>query len=261
MSPDEYTRKICLPIFHVGFLWTLKCRLWAIASVCLMRFLCRHRSADHHWRHGDPHLTAHPWDAGGFLPVPGVCLQHPCGGGSRAYRRAGRVSPLQHHPQPGARPQSLSLFRQTDGELMGLFIGQIAYHHHRRLISVRVRWQLVRCCCWGHDICSLIDLSVQQIKIQESPEDMPAGQTPHTTIVYAHNDLVDKVQPGDRINITGKTSYISTGGMQPMSLSCHISLINQPVLFSSVKHAKCHIWVESWRYLELIRIFLNFFAN
>ncbi|XP_076000568.1 DNA replication licensing factor MCM4 [Genypterus blacodes] len=43
----------------------------------------------------------------------------------------------------------------------------------------------------------------QMIKIQESPEDMPAGQTPHTTIVYAHNDLVDKVQPGDRINITG----------------------------------------------------------
>ncbi|XP_062261237.1 DNA replication licensing factor MCM4 [Platichthys flesus] len=43
----------------------------------------------------------------------------------------------------------------------------------------------------------------QMIKIQESPEDMPAGQTPHTTIIYAHNDLVDKVQPGDRINITG----------------------------------------------------------
>lgn len=34
---------------------------------------------------------------------------------------------------------------------------------------------------------------------------MPAGQTPHTTIVYAHNDLVDKVQPGDRVNITGGT--------------------------------------------------------
>uniref|UniRef100_A0A8C3B091 DNA replication licensing factor MCM4 n=1 Tax=Cyclopterus lumpus TaxID=8103 RepID=A0A8C3B091_CYCLU len=43
----------------------------------------------------------------------------------------------------------------------------------------------------------------QMIKIQESPDDMPAGQTPHTTVVYAHNDLVDKVQPGDRINITG----------------------------------------------------------
>ncbi|CAF98465.1 unnamed protein product, partial [Tetraodon nigroviridis] len=46
----------------------------------------------------------------------------------------------------------------------------------------------------------------QMVKIQESPEDMPAGQTPHTTIVYAHNDLVDKVQPGDRVNITGEAT-------------------------------------------------------
>ena len=76
----------------------------------------RHRSADHHQRHGDPHLAAHPRDAGGFLPVPGVRLQHPCGGGSRPYRRAGCVSPLQQHPQPGARSQPLSLFWQTDGE-------------------------------------------------------------------------------------------------------------------------------------------------
>ncbi|XP_008563225.1 PREDICTED: DNA replication licensing factor MCM4-like, partial [Galeopterus variegatus] len=41
------------------------------------------------------------------------------------------------------------------------------------------------------------------IKLQESPEDMPAGQTPHTVILFAHNDLVDKVQPGDRVNVTG----------------------------------------------------------
>ncbi len=32
---------------------------------------------------------------------------------------------------------------------------------------------------------------------------MPAGQTPHTVMLFAHNDLVDKVQPGDRITITG----------------------------------------------------------
>lgn len=34
-------------------------------------------------------------------------------------------------------------------------------------------------------------------------EDMPAGQTPHTVVMYAHNDLVDKVQPGDRVTVTG----------------------------------------------------------
>ena len=29
-------------------------------------------------------------------------------------------------------------------------------------------------------------------------DDMPAGQTPHTVTLYAHHDLVDSVQPGDR---------------------------------------------------------------
>ncbi|XP_033755282.1 DNA replication licensing factor mcm4-A-like isoform X2 [Pecten maximus] len=43
----------------------------------------------------------------------------------------------------------------------------------------------------------------QLIKLQESPDDMPPGQTPHTVSLYAHNDLVDKVQPGDRVTITG----------------------------------------------------------
>lgn len=54
----------------------------------------------------------------------------------------------------------------------------------------------------------------QMIKLQEAPglfnhasiyipihpflEDMPPGQTPHTVVLYAHHDLVDKVQPGDR---------------------------------------------------------------
>ncbi|XP_046648620.1 DNA replication licensing factor MCM4-like isoform X1 [Daphnia pulicaria] len=43
----------------------------------------------------------------------------------------------------------------------------------------------------------------QMVKLQESPDDMPAGQTPHTVFVFAHNDLVDKVQPGDRVTVTG----------------------------------------------------------
>lgn len=34
-------------------------------------------------------------------------------------------------------------------------------------------------------------------------DDMPAGQTPHNVQLYAHNDLVDKVQPGDRVAVTG----------------------------------------------------------
>ncbi|KAL7735926.1 hypothetical protein ACLKA6_002369 [Drosophila palustris] len=43
----------------------------------------------------------------------------------------------------------------------------------------------------------------QLIKLQESPDDMAAGQTPHNVLLYAHNDLVDRVQPGDRVTVTG----------------------------------------------------------
>lgn len=32
---------------------------------------------------------------------------------------------------------------------------------------------------------------------------MSAGQTPHNVLLYAHNDLCDKVQPGDRVTVTG----------------------------------------------------------
>ena len=34
-------------------------------------------------------------------------------------------------------------------------------------------------------------------------DDMPAGETPHTVILYAHDDLVDSVNPGDRVTVTG----------------------------------------------------------
>ncbi|XP_011313071.1 DNA replication licensing factor MCM4 [Fopius arisanus] len=43
----------------------------------------------------------------------------------------------------------------------------------------------------------------QMIKLQESPDDMAAGQTPHTVLCFAHNDLVDAVSPGDRVAVTG----------------------------------------------------------
>ena len=43
----------------------------------------------------------------------------------------------------------------------------------------------------------------QQIKLQESPDDMPPGQTPYTVLLYACADLVDKVHPGERVTVTG----------------------------------------------------------
>lgn len=43
----------------------------------------------------------------------------------------------------------------------------------------------------------------QLTKLQESPDEMPAGQTPHTVNLYTYNELIETVQAGDRVSITG----------------------------------------------------------
>jgi len=43
----------------------------------------------------------------------------------------------------------------------------------------------------------------QLVKLQEAPDDMPAGQTPHSVSLHCYGHLVDTVQPGDRVIVTG----------------------------------------------------------
>ena len=43
----------------------------------------------------------------------------------------------------------------------------------------------------------------QVIKLQEDPSMIPAGETPQSIIAVVHDDLIDQVQPGDRIDLTG----------------------------------------------------------
>jgi len=52
-----------------------------------------------------------------------------------------------------------------------------------------------------HNRCSFKDK--QLIKVQESPEQIPDGETPQTIDVYVYDQLVDFVKPGDRIEVTG----------------------------------------------------------
>ena len=52
-----------------------------------------------------------------------------------------------------------------------------------------------------HNRCVFTDKQV--VRLQEAPSSIPEGETPHTTTLFAFDDLVDAVRPGDRVEITG----------------------------------------------------------
>ena len=52
-----------------------------------------------------------------------------------------------------------------------------------------------------HSLCLFSDK--QHVKVQETPESVPEGETPQTIHLCAYEDFVDEVRPGDRVEITG----------------------------------------------------------
>jgi DNA replication licensing factor MCM4 len=52
-----------------------------------------------------------------------------------------------------------------------------------------------------HNRCKYI--SKQIIRLQETPENTPEGQTPHTVTIVVYGKLVDSIRSGDRVNVTG----------------------------------------------------------
>lgn len=43
----------------------------------------------------------------------------------------------------------------------------------------------------------------QIVKLQETPESIPEGETPHTVNLCVFDSLVDSIRPGDRVDVTG----------------------------------------------------------
>lgn len=52
-----------------------------------------------------------------------------------------------------------------------------------------------------HNRCAFSDK--QLIRLQETPDSIPAGQTPHTVTLCLYDALVDSARPGDRVEVTG----------------------------------------------------------
>ncbi|WOL18371.1 DNA replication licensing factor MCM4 [Canna indica] len=52
-----------------------------------------------------------------------------------------------------------------------------------------------------HNRCRFVDKQI--VKLQETPDEIPEGGTPHTVSILMHDKLVDSGKPGDRVEVTG----------------------------------------------------------
>ncbi|KAJ8498346.1 hypothetical protein OPV22_008898 [Ensete ventricosum] len=52
-----------------------------------------------------------------------------------------------------------------------------------------------------HNRCRFADKQI--VKLQETPDEIPEGGTPHTVSILMHDKLVDSGKPGDRVEVTG----------------------------------------------------------
>lgn len=74
------------------------------------------------------------------------------------------------------------------------------------------------------DVENSLFIDFQLVRLQELPEDLPAGQLPHYIEVTILGDLVDQCRPGDRIMLTGiiridqEPSFGSNSAAQKTSL-------------------------------------------
>ena len=57
------------------------------------------------------------------------------------------------------------------------------------------------CMDYIHNRCKFKDK--QMIRLQETPGDIPEGETPQAITLFAFDDLVDSVRPGDNVEVTG----------------------------------------------------------
>ncbi|XP_028817776.1 DNA replication licensing factor MCM3-like [Denticeps clupeoides] len=77
----------------------------------------------------------------------------------------------------------------------------------------------------------------QTLTVQEMPEKAPAGQLPRSVDIIANDDLVDRVKPGDRVQLVGvyrclpaKQGGFTTGTFRTILLASNIKLMSKEIV-------------------------------
>jgi replicative DNA helicase Mcm len=82
-------------------------------------------------------------------------------------------------------------------------------------------------------------VDIQELRLQERPEDLPPGQLPRTADVYVFDDMVDAARPGDRTTLTGivvgePEAHPTGGKYRTFVLRLHCNYLEVPGLEEEV---------------------------
>ncbi|KAK2642769.1 hypothetical protein Ddye_024532 [Dipteronia dyeriana] len=92
---------------------------------------------------------------------------------------------------------------------------QISFRNEARLhshLKIDEEWG----CGWGSEAIESTTILVfserfadkQIVRLQETPDDIPEGGTPHTVSLLMHDKLVDAGKPGDRVESWANTELL-----------------------------------------------------
>lgn len=86
-----------------------------------------------------------------------------------------------------------------------------------------------------HSRCKFYDKQI--IRIQETPDSVPDGQTPHTVSLVVYDEMVDSAKPGDRVEVTGvyKAMSVRLNPRQRISTSLFKTFVDALHIKSSEK--------------------------
>ena len=77
----------------------------------------------------------------------------------------------------------------------------------------------------------------QLVRLQELPEDLPAGQLPHYVEVTVMDDLVDRCRPGDRVLLTGIVRIEQEQSLQVRTSLFRLRMEGNNIEFDFLKYA------------------------
>ena len=95
------------------------------------------------------------------------------------------------------------------------------------------------------------------VKLQEVPDSIPEGETPHSVCLFAYDGLIDYPQPGDCVVVTGILTHTHTKHKKKLFTDFFFSLLDRFLQFKPFIEHTLMLFVISLKKQEIFFLHLG----